>query len=165
APHEGDPQVFPLQDSIRPHPPQRRRVVASAPLPAHLLGVLADKLARLLAPLPAVLRAGKPLLRAAIVPRVFAGPPVCREENSLQPYPHARLWARGRKRRGEPLRTPERDLPPLRLTPAGEGLAGPCQPTTPAHRPASAFCEHQIPVLQAGTVAILVVGAGVRARA
>ncbi len=91
--------------------------------------------------------------------------PLRRHQEHHEAHVNARLPARRGQRLGGHLRTGAAGVPAVGFTREGDGLGGPCEGTTPAHRQPTELGEDQEAILQRGAVADLFVGEGVGARA
>src|SRR5262249_36561909 len=168
----GDPQDFARDDIILAHQRKRRLVVEVAPRSAHLVMVFGDQHARLLATPTALLAARQTLLgfgeafrSSSVVTRVLHDLAVGGDEKDLQPDINARLSSGGWQGLGRYLRTGAADVPAVGLTREGDGLGRAPKGTGPAHHNAANLGQDQVPLLQLGAVAVLLIGERVVAMA
>ncbi len=147
---------------------ERAGVMKVGALAPHMLMLFGEQLHRLLAAAAALLPFGYPLLRflhlalgCAGVPGMLNELPVRRDEEHLQPHVDAGRFASEGQWLGGHLGTREADVPPIRLLGDGDGLGSPVERPGPADSKAPDRAEDQLPILQAGASAELVVGEGV----
>ncbi len=168
----GDLQVFQIDRVVGAQQRQRRLVVEVGPLsPDRLVRAseardgLAPSVAAPLAARDAALRLCQLLLPPPVVAGILDDPGVRRDEEDLQPHVDARLLAGRWQRPCGHLGTGKRDIPAIRLFAERDRLGRALQGAGPAHRDASELGEDEEPVIEAGTVAILLVGERVVAAA
>jgi hypothetical protein len=145
-------------------------VVKVAPLTPHVLMCaleqvhgLATAMAALRATRDPPLGFGKPFLRLAVVSRVRHHLTVGGDQEPLQPDIDPPLIAGGRQRLGGHVGTRETGIPAVRLTAQRDGRDGALDGTRPAHGDASDLGQDQSASSEPSTVAVLLVGKGVRA--
>jgi amphi-Trp domain-containing protein len=163
--HVGHLQVFKIDDLVVAHQLERRFMLEVAPLPVDLLVLLGQELHGLAAAFAPLLATGDTALRlfqlslaAAGVPGILDTLTLSGDEKHLQPNVDTRFPAGWRQELRGYFSTREGRVPAVGFMDNGDRLDRAFEGTTPPDSEAANLGEHQIAVIEGGTVAELLVG-------